>query len=301
MRAKPDYYEVLGVPRGADEKAIKTAYRRLARRYHPDMNPGDRQAEERFKEISEAFAVLSDPEKRARYDRGGHSAFGPDFDPFAGTGFSFRTTGLGGFPDLSELFEMLGLGGEARRGGHRGPRRGRDLELEVRIPFAEAIRGTTLRLTVPRRDAGGARVEERIQVRIPPGVEEGSRVRVPGKGDAGESGAQPGDAFLVLRVDRHPSLRREGRDLVCTVPVGVAEAVLGGTVSVPTLEGSATVSLPAGTPSGRRLRLRGRGVPGHNGQPAGDLLAIVEIHPPKKLDRRSRELMEEFARLNPGS
>lgn len=293
---KQDYYEILGVPRDADEKTLKAAYRRLARKYHPDVNPDDKSAEDKFKQISEAFAVLSDPAKRATYDRRGHAAFGPDFDPFAG--FGFRTSGHGGIPDLSDLFEMFGLNVEGGR-RRRAPRRGQDLQLEVRIPFVEAVKGTTLDFVIPRHGTGGRRVEERVKVRIPPGIEDGGRVRLSGKGDASPGGGRPGDAYLVIRVDPHPRFRREGRDVVCNVPVGLARAALGGTVKVPTLDGTATINLPAGTVSGRKLRLKGRGVPSRNGTAPGDLLAVIEIHPPKDLDKRSRELLEEFERLNP--
>lgn len=319
MTSKKDYYEILGVPRDADEKAIKAAYRKLARRHHPDVNQGDKAAEEKFKEISAAFAVLSDPDKRARYDRGGHAAFGPDFDPFADTGFDFRTTGFG-FPDLSEIFEMFGLGG-VRGGRSRRPRRGQDLQLELRIPFSDAVRGATVEVAIPRhaacgtcggrglgpvgdrcRSCGGGglqRVEERLKVRIPAGIDDGGRVRLAGKGDAGPSGGPPGNAYLVVRVTPDPTFRREGRNLVCEVPVGLATAALGGSVTVPTLDGTATITLPAGTKSGQKFRLKGRGVPGQNSKPDGDLLAVIQIHPPRRLDARSRELLEEFAKLNP--
>ena len=298
MAPKKDYYEILGVPRDADEKAIKAAYRKLARKHHPDVNPGDKDAENRFKEVSEAFAVLSDPEKRARYDRGGHAAFGPDFDPFAGMGFDFRNVEFGrGFPDLSELFEMFGLGSVGAR--PRAPRRGSDLQLEIRVPFADAVKGSTLQLSVPRHGSGGQRVEERLKVRIPAGIEDGGRVRVPGRGDAPPGAGAPGDLYLVVRVEPHPRFRRDGRDLLCDVPVGLAKAALGGTVEVPTLEGSATITLPSGKRSGQKFRLRGRGLPSHDSRPAGDLFAVIQIHPPSKLDPRSRELMEEFSRLNP--
>jgi molecular chaperone DnaJ len=323
---KKDYYDILGVPRDADEKAIKAAYRRLARKHHPDVNSGDPSAEERFKEISEAFAVLSDAEKRARYDRGGHAAFGPDFDPFAGFGFDFRggraTGGAGGFdiPDLSQIFEMFGLGG-GPTGARPHVRRGGDLQLEVRIPFEDAIRGSVIDFNVPRHAACGTcsgsggggraascttcggsglqRVEERLKVRIPTGVKDGDRVRVGGKGDAAPHGGPPGDAYLIIRVAPHPVLRREGRDLLVEVPVGIARASLGGQVEVPTLEGQATIELPPGTRSGQKLRLKGRGVPARGSQPAGDLFAVVQIHPPKDLDARSRELLEELDRLHP--
>ena len=317
MAAKRDYYELLGVARNASDKEIKAAYRRLARQHHPDVTPGDRAAEERFKGVAEAFAGRSDPEKRATYDRGGHEAFGPGFDPFAGMEFDFRDLGFG---DLSELLGMFS-GGRRRR-----PRssRGGDTQSEIRIPFVEAVRGTTVSISLPRRSpcaacagtgrgaarapgapcracggSGAVPAEERLNVRIPPGIEDGGRVRLPGRGDSGSSGGAAGDAYLIVRVDPHPTFRREGRDLHCEIRVGISRAALGGTVEVPTLDGPAEITLPAGTPSGRKLRLRGKGVPGRGGVPAGDLYAAVQIVPPRKLDARSRQILEELERLNP--
>lgn len=289
MPDKKDYYEILGVPRTASEKDLKAAYRKLARKYHPDVNPGNKAAEEKFKEVAEAFAVLSDPEKRAKYDRGGHEAFGPGFDPFADLGFDVRGFGLG---NLSELFDILG--GGSRRGRSRA-RRGADVQMEARIPFLDAVRGTTLDVPLPRR---GSRAD-RVKVRIPEGVEDGDRVRVPSKGQPGEGGGPPGDVYLVIRVEPHPQFRREGSDLVVDAPVGLVKAALGGPIEVPTLDGKATIQLPAGTRSGQKLRLKGRGVPASGTRAAGDLYAVIQIVPPKSLDRRSRELLEEFARLNP--
>jgi len=288
---KKDYYEILGVSRSASDKEIKAAYRKLARKYHPDVNPGDKAAEDRFKEMAEAFAVLSDTDKRARYDRGGHEAFGPEFDPFAG--FDVRTAGVG----LGDLAEILGMFGADLGGRRHVPRRGQDLQVEVRIPFQDAVMGTTLDLILPRRGSGRKRTQDKVKVRIPPGIGEGDRVRVPGKGDAGASGGPAGDAYLVIRVEPHPLFRREGRDVVCEVPIGVTTAVLGGTLEVPTLDGRATINIPSGTRSGQRFRLKGRGVPASGRKPAGDLYALIQIHPPKKLDARARELFEELKRL----
>jgi len=348
---KKDYYETLGVSRTASDKEIKAAYRKLARKYHPDVNPGDKSAEDKFKEVAEAFAVLSDKDKRKKYDGGGHEAFGPEFDPFSG--FDFRSAGFG-LGDLSDLFGMFGggLGREPSAG-----RPGSDLTLEVRVPLREAVRGTTLEISLPRQGACGAcggsgalgsesecpecggsgqrtqqrrglrvslacgrcrgtgrfsgppcstcrgtgrtRVHDRVKVRIPPGIDDGGRVRLPGKGDAGSKGGPAGDAYLVVHVDPDPLFRREGRDLVCDVPVGVIKATLGGALEVPTLDGRATINLPPGTRSGQRFRLRGRGVPASGGAPAGDLHALIQIHAPKKLNARARELFEELAGLNP--
>ena len=352
MPTKKDYYEVLGIPRTASAKEIKAAYRRLARKVHPDVNQGDKSAEERFKEVAEAFAVLSDPEKRATYDRGGHEAFGPGFDPFAGMDFGARGFGFG---DLSELFELFSGGGRRAR-SRTAP--GSDIESAIRIPFVEAVRGTTVTVVLPRKatcadcsgtgrrqvgeqecpdcrgtgrraqkrrgaqvsitcgrcggagrlpgapcpacgGSGRVSVQDRIRVRIPPGIEDGGRVRLQGRGDAGEGGAPAGDAYLVVGVEPHETFRREGRDIFCEVRVGLATAALGGTVKVPTLDGPAEITLPAGTPSGRKFRLRGRGVPGRGGGPSGDLYASIQIVPPKKLDARSRQLLEELERLNP--
>lgn len=349
---KKDYYEILGVSRDAGEKELKAAYRRLARKYHPDVNTGDRSAEDKFKQVSEAFAVLSDPQKRTRYDRGGHEAFGAGFDPFAG--FDVRAAGMG---DLADLFGGMfgGLGFGAGRQGTETAR-GNDLKLELSIDFMEAIHGTTLNLRVPRqlacrkchgrgtraagggavcsdcggqghraqpglpfaipcrrcngrgrvagppckecRGSGRSRGEENVKVRVPVGIEGGSTVRVAGKGDAGTAGGPPGDLYLSIRVKDHPLFRRERNDLVCELPIGIADAALGGTADVPTLDGKTTIQVPPGTRSGQRMRLAGKGVPAAKGRPAGDLYALIQIHPPKKLDRRSKELLEEFRKRN---
>lgn len=319
MTKKRDYYEVLGVPRSATEKDLKAAYRKLARKFHPDVNPNDKSAEEKFKEVSGAFAVLSDPEKRAKYDRGGHEAFEPGFDPFQGTTIDFQDLGLG---NLSDIFEMFGGGGR-RRAAPRRAARGEDLTLEMRLPFGDAIHGTTLEVAIPRavscshcggrgrlasggacrvcRGGGRVSVTENVKTRIPAGIDDAERVRIPGKGNEGVGGGPSGDAYVTIRVEPHPLFRRDGSDLVCEVPVGVVKATLGGDVDVPTLEGRATIKIPAGTRGGQRFRLKGRGVVARAGHPAGNLYAVVQLVTPRDLDARSREIFEELARLNPNA
>jgi len=299
VTAKKDYYEILGVPRTAGEKELKAAYRRLARKHHPDVNPGNKAAEEKFKEVSEAFAVLSDAEKRAKYDRGGHEAFEPGFDPFQGASVNFEDLGLG---NLSDLFELFG-GGRGGRRTARGPQPGQNLNLEMSLPFVDAIHGTTLEVAIPRevvRNGRRSRVHENVKVRIPAGIDDGERIRIPGKGNEG-SGGSPGDAYVNIRVEPHPLFRRDGDDLVVEIPVGVVKPTLGGDVEVPTLDGRATIKLPPGTRSGQRFRLKGRGIPPHAGRAAGDLYAVVQIVTPRDLDARSKELLLELARLNPNA
>jgi molecular chaperone DnaJ len=318
--AKKDYYDILGVSRSATEKELKAAYRKLARKYHPDVNPGDKGAEEKFKEVSEAFAVLSDSDKRAKYDRGGHDAFEPGFDPFQGATIDFQDLGLG---NLSDIFELFGGGAGRRRGASRRAARGEDLQFEMTLPFGDAIHGTTVEVAITRAVTcsncggrgqlasggpcrvcrGGGRVSfaEKVKTRIPAGIDDGERIRIPGKGNDGVGGGPPGDAFVTIHVEAHPLFRREGDDLVCEVPVGVVKATLGGDLDVPTVEGRAVIKVPAGTRGGQRFRLKGRGVAARAGHPTGHLYAVVQIVTPRDLDARSRELFEELARINPNA
>jgi molecular chaperone DnaJ len=314
---KKDYYEILGVSRSATEKDLKAAYRKLARKYHPDVNPGDKSSEEKFKEVSGAFAVLSDPDKRAKYDRGGHEAFEPGFDPFQGTTINFEDLGLG---NLSDVFELFGGGGRRRGAPHRAAR-GEDLNLEMRLPFGDAIHGTTVEVAIPRavscshcggrgrlanggpcrvcRGAGRVSFTESVKARIPAGIDDGERVRIREKGNDGVGGGPAGDAYVTIRVEPHPLFRREGNDLVCEVPVGVVKATLGGQVEVPTLEGRTTIKIPPGTRGGQRFRLKGLGVAARAGHPVGNLYAVAQLVTPRELDPRSREIFQELARLNP--
>ncbi|MCA5894282.1 J domain-containing protein [Isoptericola sp. NEAU-Y5] len=308
-----DFYAALGVPKDADDAAIKKAYRKLARQYHPDHNPGDAAAESKFKEIGEAYAVLSDTEQRQQYDAvramgGGGARFnaGPGG---AGGGFEdvfssmFGGGGAGpnvryggqsgygqqqsaGFEDL--LSQMLGGQGAPRqRAGFGAPPRSRGADVAARatLPFRAAVEGSTVELTVDGR---------KLTVRIPPGVVDGKKIRVRGRGRPGTGGAEAGDLVVTVHVEPHPVYSIDGSDLRITVPVTFAEAALGTTVEVPTLDGqSVRAKVPAGTPSGRVLRVRGRGVPGKKG--AGDLLVTVQVVVPQKLSRKAKEALEEFA------
>lgn len=301
--AKQDYYSVLGMRCDASGKEIKQAYRRLARQYHPDVNPGDAAAEQKFKEISEAYSVLSNPESRKKYDRFGHQAFATGFDPAFTSGGSFAGGytgnlqdffgGRASFEGLSSIFEELWGGGRQRT--QHASVSGQDLEHTVEVSFEEAMRGTTAPVQLLRRDGG----VERLHVKIPPGVDTSSKVRVAGKGEAGRYGGPPGDLYIVIRVRPHTYFVRQGHDILCEVPVTLSEALLGAKIEVPTIDGKATMTLPAGTPNGRRFRLRGKGAPALQGGGRGDHYVTVQVVLPDQLDARSRELLEEFAARNP--
>jgi len=282
-----DYYEALGVPRDASAEDVRRAYRKLAREYHPDVNK-DPGAEDRFKEISEAYEVLRDPEKRQRYDRLGSGwRAGEDVSGAAGfTGFDDVRARFGdgsGLGDFSDLFESLF--GSGRRGGS-SPRRGADVEAELELTLDEALQGG------PRavRLAGGGSYE----VAIPPGVRDGRRIRLAGEGGQGSSGGPSGDLFLRVRLRPDPRFRLEGDDLLTQLQVSPWEAALGATVELPTLEGRGQIKVPAGSSSGRRLRLRGEGWP-RSGGGRGDLLAEVRILVPTKLSRAERKAFQQLA------
>jgi len=359
---KRDYYEVLGVARDASDKEIKRAYRRLARKYHPDVNPNDKAAEAKFKEATEAYEVLSDPAKRRQYDQYGHQAFGAAYEAGqtrgggpGGVDFSqFDFGAPAGFEDLfSDLFGRRGPTVEA------GPSRGEDLHYSIDLDFEDAVRGLSTEITLQRQVAcpacqgsgigvggrlqncpacggsgrarlglglfggyracptcrgtgkvpstpcasctGGGAVltSERIAVKIPPGVDNGSTVRLQGKGHVGRGGGPPGDLYIVTRVRSHPFFERRGDNLYCEVPITVTEAALGAKIEVPTVEGRASMRIPPGTNSGQVFRLRGLGVPHLKGGGRGDQFVTVKIVVPQNLDPRSQELFRELARLRP--
>ena len=341
-----DYYEALGVPRDATEAEIKKAYRQLALQYHPDRNPNKKEAEERFKEISEAYAVLSDQEKRHQYDRFGRvDGVMTDFN-FAGVGDLF-----------GDLFEGF-FGGTTGRQRTSRARRGADLRYDLEITLGEAARGVETKIQIPRQEPcqtckgsglepgtrraacqtcqgqgqvrfsqgfltvartcpqcggegtlnktpckecrGQGRVEREhlLRIKIPPGVEHGSQIRLAGEGEAGLRGGTSGDLYVVIAVKEHDLFTRHGDDLVCQLPLSFPQAALGSEVEVPTLDGPAPLQIPPGTQNGDLLRLKGKGMPNLRGYGRGDLLYQVIVEVPTKLNAKQRTLLEEFERLS---
>lgn len=289
-----DYYAVLGVAKDASPENIKKSYRKLALKYHPDKNPGDKKSEEKFKEITEAYAVLSDPEKKKQYDQFGEAGFHQRFsqeDIFRGfdVGDIFREFGFG----TDDIFNQLFGGGPGRAafyGGGARPRpvKGQDYILRTAIPFRQAVQGGERRVDFQRDGQA-----EHLQVRIPSGVESGQRLRIAGKGGPSPAGGPPGDLFLELQVEPDPRFTREGQDLYVKVQVPFSGACLGASVTVPTLEGEKRVKVPAGMSGGGRIRLKGFGVPDRKGG-KGNLYAVVEVAVPSKLTDKQKELLEKL-------
>jgi curved DNA-binding protein len=299
---KKDPYATLGVARDADEESIRKAYRKLARELHPDVNPSP-EAEERFKSVSEAYAVLSDEQKRRDYDEFGDVAFQSGFDAeqarrardaFGGHAQGGgRGFGVGGLDDLvSELFG---------RGARSGPmrRRGANLEATLDLDFLDAARGGEQRFQISRPTADGGQRSDSVSVRIPPGVADGGKIRLRGKGGEGIGGAPAGDLVAKIRVRPHPHFQRDQRDVLLEVPLTISEAALGAKVEVPTLDGRVTVTVPAGTDSGAKLRLKGKGVAHPSGGPPGDFFVVVKICVPEPRDDATRQKMEELRDLGP--
>jgi len=347
-RAQIDYYEVLAVARDASDQEVKSAYRKMALKYHPDRNPENKQAEERFKEAAEAYSVLGDPEKRRRYDAYGHAGLGgAGFDP---TIFADFGDILGDFFGFGDLFGR-------RRGG---PRRGSDLRYNLELSFEEAAFGTETHIQIPRaetctgcrgsgaapgtsastcpacggagqvtfqqgffsvartcgrcggtgriitsqckecRGQGQVAAERKLQIKIPPGVDGGSQLRIAGEGEPGAVGGPPGDLYVVVRVQDHAFFRREGTGLFCEVPVSITQAALGTALEVPTLDGGqARVTVPEGSQSGATFRVRGQGVPHLGSRGRGDLHVTVRVVVPAKLSAEQRRLLEQLARTLP--
>ncbi len=351
---KRDYYEVLGIDKNADETEIKKAFRRLARKYHPDVNPGDKNTEAKFKEINEAYEVLSDPQKRAQYDQFGHAAFGPGGgDPGFGGFGGFGGGDFGGFGDIFEMF----FGGSGQR--RRGPAKGADLRYNLDISFEEAASGLEKDINVPRTEiceqckgsgaapgtapktcpkcngtgqlqytqatpfgrfvqsrvcdqcGGGGKVIERpcslcggsgmvrrtrkIHLKIPAGVDTGSRLRVQGEGEPGERGGPHGDLYVYLKVRPHKIFRRDGNDILTEIKVSFPQAALGDEIEVPTLDGKVQLKIPEGTQSGTFFRLKGKGIPDVHGYGRGDQHVKVVVVTPEKLTEHQKKLLLDFA------
>jgi len=364
--AKQDYYDLLGVPRKAAQKEIRAAYRKLARKFHPDLNPGDKSSEEKFKQVQEAYDVLSDAKKRQMYDQFGFETPGTGGMPPPGNagdvqfdfgGFDFGGGNAGGGPSFRDLFSQYfrGGGGAAEAPAHA--EEGSNLEYQIEITFWEAVRGAVKKLTIARLDActdcrgtgaigqsqtctacsgtgqvaqtsgrmrfnltctrcggtgrlrtmcrlcggeGRVRRVDTIEVRIPAGVQTGSRVRVAGKGNAGTSGSPSGDLYIITDVQPHAFFNRRGDDLYTTVPITVSEAALGAKIEVPTMDGRSILRVPPGTNSGQKLRLREKGVPSvRDASKRGDQYVELQVVVPKPVDERVRELLKELQKLDP--
>jgi molecular chaperone DnaJ len=291
-----DFYKVLGVAKDVSDAELKKVYRKLARQYHPDSNPNDPKAEARFKEISEAFSVLSDAEQRKEYDAIRAMGGGARFTGGPGGGFpgGFSAGNAAGFEDV--FANLFGGGGGARGGfpsgfGGFGPQRGADLTMSTTVDFIDSIHGATLKLRI--NNSG-----EPTSVKVPAGIQDGQKIKLRGKGQASPNGGEPGDLLITVTVKPHPVFSRDGNNLRVTVPVTFAEAVLGATIQVPTLGGEPVkLKVAPGTPNGRVLRVKGKGV--HSPKGDGDLLATVDIAVPSHVSDKAKKALEEFESLLP--
>lgn len=293
--AQRDYYEVLGVKKGASADEIKRAYRKLAVKYHPDKNPGDKQAEDRFKEINEAYAVLSDPKKKEQFDQFGSTNFHQRFsqeDIFRGFNVDdmFRDQGFGTDDIFSRIFGDA-MRRQQRGGGHPRPgAKGEDFSMEIQVTFRDAYDGAEKRVAFMRDG-----VREELSVKIPAGIESGAKLRVAGRGGQGRMGGGAGDLYLTVTVGADPLYQREGADIVLNHEVRFSEAVLGGQIEVPTISGAKRIRIPAGIQSGTKVRLKGLGFVRLGEQVRGDMYVKIAVQVPEKLSQRQRELVEQLA------
>lgn len=358
--AKRDYYEVLGVSKDASPEDIKKAFRKLAKKYHPDVNPDDKGAEEKFKEVKQAFDVLSEPDKRAQYDQFGHAAE-EGANGYGGAG-GFGQGGFNGFGGFEDIFDTFFGGGGGRGRRPAGPQRGNDLRYDMEITLENAAFGLETNITIPRSEAcdtcggsgakpgtspetckhcngtgqqqvirstafgrfvsvkpcdvcrgegtiikdacsschGQGRIqrERKIEIKIPAGVDTGSRLRVSGEGEAGTRGGPAGDLYVMLHVRPHDVFRREGDDVIVEIPISFAQATLGTELEVPTLDGKARVKVPEGTQPGTLFRLRGKGIPHLRGYGSGDQHVKVIVNIPRKLSAKQKELLREYANVS---
>jgi DnaJ-class molecular chaperone len=291
-----DLYSVLGVAKTASAGDITKAYRKLAKKLHPDLNPGDKAAEEKFKQISHAYSILNDEEKRGRYDRGEIDASGQErpqqhyYREYAGGEDGARYRSSAGFEDIGAFSDLFGdlfgqRGGMGGRGGARFAMRGQDAQYRLDIDFLDAVKGTKTRITLPDG--------ETLDVTIPPGVTDGQVLRLKGKGGPGIGGAEAGDALVEIGVRPHPIFTREGNDIVVGVPIALDEAVLGGKIEVPTIGGRVSVTVPAGANTGQTLRLKGRGIKPKSGA-AGDQLVKLSVVMPERIDEDLKDFAEKW-------
>lgn len=300
-----DYYEILGVSQKASADEIKRAYRTLSKKYHPDRNADDPTAEGRFKEVQQAYSVLKDPKKRREYDEFGEAGVGQwSTDPRGQKVYQWGSGSKVSTDDLEDLFSAFGgggshasifdqfFGGQGRgRGPEARPTRGADETLLVSLSFDQAVHGATI--TVQVHGAGDGK-RQTLDVKVPPGVEDGQKIRVQGRAHAGRHGGPPGDLLLICSVKPHRYFRRQGADIYLDVPVTVTEAVLGAKLEVPSVDGRTTVTLPPGKPSGTRLRLKGHGIRKKGGADRGDQYVVIQIVPPKNLTNEQRQHFEEL-------
>jgi molecular chaperone DnaJ len=329
---KKDYYGILGVKKSASAEDIRKAFRKLARKYHPDVNPNDKKAEEKFKELSEANDVLSDPKKRKVYDqlgfysdnidpaaaeaygRGagtGAGGFGGGFPgggggqgvPFDFSNFDFsQATGAGGRGgSFRDIFGSMFGGGGGQGFGHAGPEPGDDLEYQVDVPFWQAIRGGEMKLNIQRPDEHGRMKSEPITFRIKAGTRDGQRIRLAGRGNTGQRGGPAGDLYLIMKIQEHPVFRRDGDDIYVTVPIMPWEAALGAKVEVPTIDGRAQLRIPAGTQTGQKLRMREKGVKSATREgTTGDQIVELKIVVPTVPNVESKESWQKLEKLHEG-